>query len=409
MSDPTYGKERWKVIFSGIQAVCVAIGTLLALYGVFFTRLPETIIRQLRSDITNAKEELIDLRRQRRETERQFELSQTGLSKTKVELEQKTKAITDLELKRAELDAQLRSLSHERRKYFSNTYNIVVGDFVQTLHSRLDDLRRDALKAREFPQFKTWLSEGRELLLEQQKEQIEVAVEERDEVKLIEKSQNISQQQGLEQGINDSKKIDQRINEIKKRDIEAKDKFEQRMKELTLTEKKAKERYEIARNKLDRLRQFNIKWSAWRERQPSAWKYDVALIKEEFERLLSKGDTNKGIQYAFNAYERREQEFERTITSEVDYPLTGNLLIENILYKLHLERLTEDDQKEFRARVRDFLSRESYTLAGPLMVKLHLGMTDQDVTARAVVVIDRLDRLQIIVNALDQHLRSGDV
>lgn len=104
----------------------MVIGTILALYGIFFMSLPETIIKQLRVDIAATNEELIDLRGQRREMERQLEVHQKQLGVAKTELDVKEKALSNLEGKRTVLSAQLQSMAREREKYFGNIYGLVV-------------------------------------------------------------------------------------------------------------------------------------------------------------------------------------------------------------------------------------------------------------------------------------------
>jgi len=160
---PRLKTEQWNSIFSGIQAVCVLAGTILALYGVFFTNLPETIIKQMRADIAATNEELVDLRQQRREIERQLEISQKRLGGAKAELHAKGNALSDLESKRTALSAQVQSIAREREKYFSNTYGTVVRDLIKAIRFHLKRLQEDAMNAREYPQVRVWLAEGRGL------------------------------------------------------------------------------------------------------------------------------------------------------------------------------------------------------------------------------------------------------
>lgn len=58
-------KDTWTFLFDATRAVSAAIVGALAIYGVFFTDLPEIIIRQLRADVADAREELVSLRQDR--------------------------------------------------------------------------------------------------------------------------------------------------------------------------------------------------------------------------------------------------------------------------------------------------------------------------------------------------------
>jgi hypothetical protein len=57
--------EEWRLLFTGFQALGGVTLASLAIYGVFFTAIPETIVRQLRADVADAKEELSGVRAER--------------------------------------------------------------------------------------------------------------------------------------------------------------------------------------------------------------------------------------------------------------------------------------------------------------------------------------------------------
>ena len=42
--------EEWRLVFTGFQAAAGLSLASLAIYGVFFTAIPETIVRQLRAE-----------------------------------------------------------------------------------------------------------------------------------------------------------------------------------------------------------------------------------------------------------------------------------------------------------------------------------------------------------------------
>lgn len=62
---PAWNVEEWRLFFNGFQALGAVAIAALAIYGVFFTSIPETIVRQLRADVADAREELSGLRAER--------------------------------------------------------------------------------------------------------------------------------------------------------------------------------------------------------------------------------------------------------------------------------------------------------------------------------------------------------
>lgn len=62
---PKWNVEEWRLFFNGFQALGAVAVASLAIYGVFFTSIPETIVRQLRADAADAREELVGLRAER--------------------------------------------------------------------------------------------------------------------------------------------------------------------------------------------------------------------------------------------------------------------------------------------------------------------------------------------------------
>lgn len=295
----------------------MVVGTVLALYGIFFTSIPETIIKQLRVDIAATNEELIDLRRQRREIEQQLDMSQKRLGGAQVELDAKGKVLSDLESKRTALSAQVQSIAREREKYFGNTYATVVNDFIVALRVHLSSLRKSALKAREYPQFKAWLAEGRGLFSEHD-----------------------------QPGTADARR----------RLIEARD--------------------------------------SWLDREPTIWRNSHLL------EYLNRG--TPGIDF----HKRQAQEFERAVSKAGEQPMTGHWMIQRSLAEAGLELLTDTDQEEFRSRVLGAFPRESDDMAGPLEVQLHLGWSEDDIILGANAVTARLDRLEILINALEHDLKT---
>jgi DNA repair exonuclease SbcCD ATPase subunit len=57
--------EEWRLFFNFFQAFGAVAVAGLAIWGVFFTAFPEAVVRQLRADVADAREELVGLRGER--------------------------------------------------------------------------------------------------------------------------------------------------------------------------------------------------------------------------------------------------------------------------------------------------------------------------------------------------------
>jgi hypothetical protein len=165
-------RGQWDTVFGAVQATCVLLGTVLAVYGIFFTSLPERILREMRADIAEANEQLIDLRRERRAVEAELGALHRRLSDTQGLLDEKSQQLAEVESQRSTLIAQLRTITRERQQYFTNTYQLVVQDFLRYIRSSIYDLRQTTLMTREYPLYRAWLSEGEQLLSELQDKRI---------------------------------------------------------------------------------------------------------------------------------------------------------------------------------------------------------------------------------------------
>jgi len=320
------------MIFSGTQAVCVVVATGLAIYGLFWTSLPESIIRQMRGDIAAAKEEIVDLRQQRREIDQQLEMTQKKLDDVRGELEAKASAVAGLEATRRALALQIESISGERQKYFANTFGVVVRDLVDGLRRGFSVLRKTALKAREYPEFKVWVAVGHE-------------------------------------------------------------------------------RFPTAGGEWDRGR-MDL-WLGWYQQQPQIWA--ASDVGEDLERELAKAMDLVRLGFSKDAptparlidlsvYDRRIQEFEHEITSGAAQSITAPAVIEFALREAGLERLTDEDRGRLRSRVQHFFSREADALTEPLTVNLPAGWTDEGARLRGEAVLTRLDRIEVLVTALQDDL-----
>lgn len=158
------------MLFGGVQAACALVITIIAVWGVFFTDLPEILIRQLRSDVATAQEELIGVRQQQRAAEdryqvsrRQLELMEKQLSASEVELREGRAGVEKLQAQRAVLESELRTVQEARMVYFRQTYGSVVATLFSSLRSELEKARFEAAKAQQYAAYAKWIVEGERL------------------------------------------------------------------------------------------------------------------------------------------------------------------------------------------------------------------------------------------------------
>ena len=74
------------IFLAGVSAAAAISIACLAYWGAFFTDIPETLIRQLRADISAANEEAVDLRRERRLLQEEVEEAQAKVDMVHTEL-----------------------------------------------------------------------------------------------------------------------------------------------------------------------------------------------------------------------------------------------------------------------------------------------------------------------------------
>mgnify|MGYP001247838649 CR=1 FL=1 len=129
-------KGNWGILFAGIQSVCAVIVTIITVYGVFFTDLPDLLINQLRAELATAEIKLSELR----------------LEKLRIqdELEEKSNTLE-------ELNTALYEAKKERKAYFNKVKNTVILEYISLINSILKKHRDIAEFAKSYPDFMRYL------------------------------------------------------------------------------------------------------------------------------------------------------------------------------------------------------------------------------------------------------------
>lgn len=153
--------NRWKsgceLAFSGMQAACALVLAAIAVWAFFFTPLPEKLISQLRSEITEAKANIEELTR------------------TKIRLEtesQQLEASNEALLKRqSKIENEIAILEEERDAYADQVVSRVTSQIVAVANHRLLLYEHFATIGSRYPEYETWLDTG--LRIVESKEELE--------------------------------------------------------------------------------------------------------------------------------------------------------------------------------------------------------------------------------------------
>lgn len=139
---------------AGIGTIVIAA---IGVWGVFFTDIPERLIGQLRSDITEAQERLVTLEQERRSLAVRNESAEAKLEKLDAELRQATTDLASLRDSREKLRGEVEDLQAQRRAYVNALTRIVVTEFVAGLEERLAKYQIDAQMATSLPDYLAWV------------------------------------------------------------------------------------------------------------------------------------------------------------------------------------------------------------------------------------------------------------
>lgn len=151
-------------LYEAVQALCALIVTALAIWGMFFTNIPDQLIGQLRSDIIDAREELIDVRRSRRAALDStlavaHELVQVRAQLATVYslLEESTDTLQRLQHEKA-------SLQQERLQYFNNTREVVLEAIKRRMAHQLSIFLTEAQLVHQRRKYIDWIKDGERLV-----------------------------------------------------------------------------------------------------------------------------------------------------------------------------------------------------------------------------------------------------
>lgn len=338
-------KTKLGIMFAGISAVAAVAIASLAYWGAFFTDIPETLIRQLRADISTAKEEVVDLRREKRLLQVEVEEAQAELDTVHMEVASAEETRTSLEQElgkvRDELDSTQRefiALDGERLSYLTQTLNIILVGFTIAVNEYLEQLTSDALQARQLPEFRSWV--------------IHSAVH------------------------------DQKI-------VEAKKDGNARKIRLLVEE---------------RLDSMPDEWK--REYFLAKWSRDIVTASTHRSGRFTDYDGSEAKPDMQSDEEILESYQERFTRRGGAISQTGGRVFDLSFQQTNLNLLLEDDRAKFINNFQTFVSANEMELSRPLSVELPVGWTDREVVERAEQVLTNLGSIRTLLTDLKMHLLS---
>ena len=134
-----------------ITAVSAAAIAGLAIYGVFFTDLPERLVTQLRSEIAEAKSESTELRLRNRSLVAEGNELAAENSVIQTEVDLRKQELKNLSAMKKSLEHELERIRNERTSYFNETARVILKIFFTELSNRLSELEIRAVRARDIP------------------------------------------------------------------------------------------------------------------------------------------------------------------------------------------------------------------------------------------------------------------
>ncbi len=341
----------WSMLFGGVQAACALVITIIAVWGVFFTDLPEVLIRQLRSDVATAQEELIDVRQQQRAAEdryqvssRQLEVMEKQLSASEAELREGRAGVEKLQAQRAALESELRTVQEARAVYFRQTYGAVVATLFSSLRSELEKARFEAAKAQQYAAYAKWIVEG------------------------------------------------------------------ERLASLLAEEDQAAKDTEVPCERAQ-----DSRWQAWTQELPSAWSYVyqgfTTNIASRFNLHFSGSSTTRPeAQYRAEdlAYARRELAgFLPQSDGRKSPHNTARAVVQQTLDGTPVELLLPIDREQLKRKITEFLAEEATSVDRPVRVRVPEGASAKVVAHEGAAVLSHVDDFELFLHRLEQQLMQG--
>ena len=152
-----------ETICSALSGVGTAILAGIALWGVFFTTIPEILIRQLRADISDTQEQLTDLRQERRKLVTDNKAAKSELFTTTQERNKLVEQLNVLRQEKKQSEEELANVRMERKAYFQNVVRSVLSTFFASIRGDMDKLQQIVFLAKEYDAMRAWIRKGDQL------------------------------------------------------------------------------------------------------------------------------------------------------------------------------------------------------------------------------------------------------
>lgn len=119
-----------------IMAISTVTVAAVAVYGMFFTSIPEALVRQLRTDVADTKQELISIKQEKASVESELDRLRSLV---------------------VEKQNTLEEISKKRDIYLREIWNLVTKSFINAVRNRIKDVRKqERVAATDYLQLKAW-------------------------------------------------------------------------------------------------------------------------------------------------------------------------------------------------------------------------------------------------------------
>ncbi len=151
-------KEQLNLIFTGTSSISALIITLLTLWAVFFTSLPEKMLSEFRTDIKNTKEELIELRQEKREIKKQNHDVLADNYKLESINSSLAKSLQELKNEYSTLQSEVRNYKNKEFFRLDYQYRILATNFLSKVRNILSGNYANSLYLSNLKEIDKWLA-----------------------------------------------------------------------------------------------------------------------------------------------------------------------------------------------------------------------------------------------------------
>lgn len=151
-------KENLNLIFTGISSASALSVTILAIWGAFFTSLPEKLISEYNTEIRSIKEELTVLRHEKHESLKDNAKLYTSNIKLETTNSALRATLNELKNEYSTLQTEVTNFKDKESFRLNYQYRLLATNYLGIIRNKLKTRKRDALYLSNFQKIKDWLA-----------------------------------------------------------------------------------------------------------------------------------------------------------------------------------------------------------------------------------------------------------